>query len=168
MNTAKKFLFDGEDIAREPYHYRACGLDDVYLMNGFTVEETGYGRGVSVHNVDGLHRAIGWHLICGRKRLSAREFRFLRKQMGFTQDQLAKRLRVDVQTVARYEKDQAAIPGAVDAIVRVLYAIYLIPEDRRMEVLTGLVDELEDREDSANRTMYFRQTNEGWDHGMTC
>ena len=166
MKAAKKFLLDGKDVAREPYHYRTCGLDDVYLLNGFSVEDTDYGRGVSVHNVEDLHRAIGWHLICDKKPLSAREFRFLRKQMGFTQDQLAKRLRVDVQTVARYEKEQAAIPGAVDAILRVLYAFYLIPEDQRMQVLTGVIDELEDRENSVNRTMYFRQTNDGWDHGV--
>jgi transcriptional regulator with XRE-family HTH domain len=45
--------------------------------------------------------------------------------MGFTQDQLAKRLRVDAQTVARYEKNQTDIPGATDAVLRFLYAVYL-------------------------------------------
>jgi DNA-binding transcriptional regulator YiaG len=125
MTNAKRFVLGDQEIVREPHHYKACGLDDVYLLNGFTVEETDYGRGVSVHNIEDLHRAIGMRVISDKKPLSAREFRFLRKQMGFTQDQLAKRLRVDAQTVARYEKDQTAIPGATDAVLRFLYAVYL-------------------------------------------
>jgi putative transcriptional regulator len=30
------------------YHYTECGLDNVYLENGFTVHKTAYGRGVSI------------------------------------------------------------------------------------------------------------------------
>lgn len=163
MTKTKRFIIDGRDVVREPHHYKACGLDDVYLLNGFTVEETDYGRGVSVHNVEDLHQAIGLRVISDKKPLSAREFRFLRKQMGFTQEQLAKRLRVDAQTVARYEKDQTAIPGATDAVLRFLYAVYLIPEAQRMEVLNELAEELEDRNSDAGRAMYFRQTKHGWD-----
>lgn len=165
MTDAKRFMVDGREVVREPYHYRACGLDDVYLLNGFDIEETAYGRGVSVHNVDDLHRAIGLRVISDRKPLSAREFRFLRKQMGFTQEQLAKRLRVDVQTVARYEKDQTAIPGATDAVLRFLYAVFLIPAERRMEVLTELAGKLESRDSKSGRAMYFHQTSHGWDQG---
>jgi transcriptional regulator with XRE-family HTH domain len=165
MTNAKRFMLGDQEVVRDPHHYKACGLDDVYLLNGFTVEETDYGRGVSVHNVEDLHRAIGMRVISDKKPLSAREFRFLRKQMGFTQEQLAKRLRVDAQTVARYEKDQTAIPGATDAVLRFLYAVYLIPEGQRMEVLNELAEELEDRDSNAGRAMYFRQTNHGWDQG---
>jgi transcriptional regulator with XRE-family HTH domain len=166
MTDAKRFMIDGREVVREPYHYRACGLDDVYLLNGFDIEETDYGRGVSVHNVEDLHRAIGRRVISDRKPLSAREFRFLRKQMGFTQEQLAKRLRVDAQTVARYEKDQTAIPGATDAVMRFLYAVLLIPVERRMEVLIELAEELESRDSNSGQAMYFRQTSHGWDQGM--
>jgi transcriptional regulator with XRE-family HTH domain len=165
MTNTKRFMIDGRKVVREPHHYRACGLDDVYLLNGFTVEETDYGRGVSVHNEEDLHRAIGLRVISDKKPVSAREFRFLRKQMGFTQEQLGKRLRVDAQTVARYEKDQTAIPGSTDAVMRFLYAVYLIPEQQRMEVLKELAEELEDRESNSGRAMYFRQTNHGWDQG---
>lgn len=165
MTNAKRFMISDQEEAREPHQYRACGLDDVYLLNGFTIEDTDYGRGVSVQNVDDLHRAIGMRVISDKQPLSAREFRFLRKQMGFTQDQLAKRLRVDPQTVARYEKDQTAIPGATDVVLRFLYAVHLIPEGQRMDVLNGLAEELEDRDSNVSRAMYFRQTNHGWDQG---
>jgi putative transcriptional regulator len=165
MKEAKRFMLDGREVVREAYQYRACGLDDVYLLNGFNVEETDYGRGVSVHNVEGLHRAIGLRLITDSKPLSAREFRFLRKQMGFTQEKLARQLRVDAQTVARYEKDQTAIPGAADAIIRVLYTVYLIPAEQRLGVLTEIIEEMDERNVHPAGAMYFHQTNHGWDVG---
>jgi DNA-binding transcriptional regulator YiaG len=159
----KEFKIQGVPESREPHHYKACGLDDVYLYNGFTVEETDYGRGVTVHNSEALHRAIATYLISDHKPLSAREFRFLRKQMEFTQEQVARRLQVDVQTIARYEKDRAAIPGAVDAVMRILYAVHLVPEDKRLDVMTDVMNDLEDRVSRSKGAMYFRQTVSGWD-----
>jgi transcriptional regulator with XRE-family HTH domain len=161
--SMKEFKIQGVAEAREPYHYKACGLDDVYLFNGFTVEETNYGRGMTVHNAEALHRAIATYLINDHKPLSAREFRFLRKQMEFTQEDVAKRMRVDVQTIARYEKDQASIPGAVDAVMRILVALYLVPEDKRLDVMTDVLHDLEDRAGQSKGAMYFRQTVGEWD-----
>lgn len=166
MTSAKRFKLHNQTTVREPYHYKACGLDDVYLLNGFTIEETDYGRGVSVHNVEDLHQAIGFKIISDKKPLSAREFRFLRKQMDYTQEQLSKKLRVDVQTIARYEKEQTAIPGAVDAMIRIIYAVYLIPDDKRLEILREVIDDLEERDASAFGARYFRQTRHGWDQGV--
>lgn len=157
-----RFRIDGREDARNSYHYKACGLDDVYLLNGFTIEETGYGPGVAVQNEKALHQAIGLRLVSDRKALSAREFRFLRKQMGFTQEQLSKRLQVNTQTVARYEKDQTAIPGSTDFVIRFLYAVYLIPEKQRLDVLSDLADDMEARGSASNKAMYFRQTKRGW------
>ena len=166
MTSKKSFSLDGETATREPYHYKACGLDDVYLLNGFTIEETAYGRGVSVHNMEALHQAIGLKVISDKKPLSAREFWFLRKQMNYTQEQLSKKLHVDTQTIARYEKDQTAIPGSADAMLRVIYAVDSIPADRRLEVLTEVIAELEERSAGSAGAMYFRQTSHGWDQGL--
>jgi len=40
------------------YHYTLCGLDNVWLENGYQVRETSYGQGISVHDVEGLHEVI--------------------------------------------------------------------------------------------------------------
>ena len=41
------------------YHYTGCGLDNIYLANGFERKVTPYGEGVSIADADGLHEAIG-------------------------------------------------------------------------------------------------------------
>jgi len=161
----KHFGLPDQGLASEPYHYRACGLDNVYLLNGFTYEQTDYGPAVSIHNVDDLHRTIGLQLVTDRKPLNGRELRFLRKEMNSSQDELARRLKVDVQTVARYEKGQTAIPGSVDAIVRILYAIDLLPEDRKLEVVEDVIDDLDEDAGSAGGDLYFSQTDDHWSIG---
>jgi putative transcriptional regulator len=46
------------------YHYTECGLDNIYLLNGFDPVETPRGKGVTIRNIDGLHRAIGKRPVC--------------------------------------------------------------------------------------------------------
>jgi hypothetical protein len=47
----------------EPYQYRESGLDDVWLVNGFTIrDDPAYGPLIFISDIDGLHRAIvPWH-----------------------------------------------------------------------------------------------------------
>ena len=103
------------------HHYTECGLDDVYLLSGHDVHATPYGEGVSIHDVDGLHRAIGRWLALEKKSLSGKEIRFLRKELGLTQERLADRLGTTCQTLARWEKDKVPIPGPADILLRVIY-----------------------------------------------
>lgn len=137
MTQIKRFGVRGQRPANKPYHYRASGLDDVYLTSGVKEKKTAYGPAVEIQDIPGLHRAIGHSIINESKPLSAREFRFLRKNMDLTQEALAARLRVDAQTVARYEKDQTAIPGATDTVVRIMFALHIARE------LIANYDELE-------------------------
>lgn len=106
---------------KKPYHYTECGLDEVYLVGGYEEHETPYGKGVSVKNVDGLHRAIADWLVCEKKALSGSEIRFLRKQLDLSQSELADLLGTTSQTVARWEKAQFEIPGPADILLRLVY-----------------------------------------------
>jgi len=107
---------DGETL-----HYTSCGLNNIYLAAGFTKHKTNYGDGVSIVNVEGLHRAIGESLIASEGSLSGPEIRFLRKEMKHTQVSLADFLKVDAQQVARWEKGQNDIPGPADILLRALF-----------------------------------------------
>lgn len=51
------------------YHYTECGLDNVYLLNGFEYVETPRGSGAMIKNWKGLHGAIGRHLVREKKKI---------------------------------------------------------------------------------------------------
>lgn len=59
------------------FHYTACGLDNVWLANGYKVKATRHGHAVAVDDVDGLHQLIAQTLIDKPVSLSGKEFRFL-------------------------------------------------------------------------------------------
>ena len=71
------------------YRYTEGGLTNVWLSNGFREEDTPYGKGVSIEDVEGLHRVIGMKLVKERAQLTGAEFRFLRKELGLSQAKLA-------------------------------------------------------------------------------
>lgn len=166
MKTGIKFRFGDQDVSAQPFHYKMCGLDDVYLLNGFKIHETAHGTGVAVEKADELHLAIGLHLISHRKVLSQKDFKFLRKNMRMTQEGIAEALGVTSQTVARYEKGQTEIPGPVDRLMRVVFALHLIPEAERTRVLQEVLDamrELEEMDETMDEPVYFGATADGWD-----
>jgi putative transcriptional regulator len=112
---------EGVPDKKKMYQYRGCGLDDVYLWNGYTHERTPEGDGISIQDVDGLHRAIGTRLVTLKKELNGNELRFLRKEMNLTQTELSRFIGLSSQQVARWEKAHSAISGAADLLLRKLY-----------------------------------------------
>lgn len=164
MNEAR-FRLGASELSAEPYRYTACGLDDIFLLNGFTVHATEYGRGVAVERADELHREIGLYLIHERKILGPKDIRFLRKEMDMTQEELGQCLGVTGQTIARYEKSYE-ITGPADRLLRVLYAFHLLPEDQKTQVLKSLMDrikELSGLDDRDPHPIYFGTNNGAWD-----
>jgi transcriptional regulator with XRE-family HTH domain len=122
-----EFFLKGRPKLAKPYHLKGVGLPYVYLLNGVTLEDDPeYGELITIENVQGLYRAIGLHIIGKEAPMTGDEFRFLRKEMEFTQVQLADRLLVDQQTVANYEKGKTA-HGAADAALRLDYLMHITP-----------------------------------------
>jgi DNA-binding transcriptional regulator YiaG len=104
MSERAEFHVMGQPLDGAPLHYTASGLDYVYLVNGYSVEkDPDYGRILTIEAADDLHRAIGLYVINQDRALTGSEFRFLRKQMGLKQKDLAERFGTDVQTVANYK-----------------------------------------------------------------
>lgn len=46
-------------------HYTACGLDNIYLLDGFHIVEGRRGRVVRIEDQQGLHKAIGSFPVLG-------------------------------------------------------------------------------------------------------
>ena len=105
----------------EKYHYLECGLDDVYLTNGYERIETARGTSIAIRDIDKLHRVIGESLCRQKKDLRGKEVRFLRREMLMSQATLAHLLDVGEQTVHRWETEKSSMPKAAEALVRLLY-----------------------------------------------
>ena len=102
------------------YHYVESGLPNVWLSNGFVVKETAYGEAVAITDVKGLHDVIGKALAEKPAALTGSEFRFLRKELGLSQESLAEIVGVTGQAVAIWEKTDK-VPTVNDRYLRGLY-----------------------------------------------
>lgn len=106
----------------ELYQYTECGLDFIYLRNGFIVDEDSeYGRVYSVLDAKELHKVIACEIAKSPRPLSGQEIRFLRKEMNLSQKRLADILDVTEQTVARWEKEENKMSKADQLVLRSYY-----------------------------------------------
>lgn len=143
-----------------PYHYTECGLENIYLSNGFAFSETQRGKAVSIHDMDGLHKAIGLFLVTSKKDLSKKEIRFLRDEMLMSQYTLGKLLGVSEQTVHRWESGKSAIPKPSEYLLRILYREKVHNDSGKISVL---LKEIADLEDQINgKPIIFVDTKQGW------
>lgn len=99
------------------FQYTACGLDNVWLANGYTVKTTRHGNAVAVNDVDGLHKLIAQTLIEKKGRLTGKEFRFLRTQLGLSQEALGALLDFSENAVSLWERKDT-VPAACDQWLR--------------------------------------------------
>ncbi len=143
---------------KEPIPYTGCGLDDIWLVSGYEIETFDGEDAISVRDLDGLHAAIGRSLVRRKKLLTGKEIRFLRVQMDLSQSKLARLVGCDAQQIARYEKGQNKMPGAVDRILRMLYLQHLddpVAVQSFLETLDQLDSRLRDKQ-------VFTATPDGW------
>ena len=141
----------------EKYHYLECGLDDVYLVNGFERFETARGTSVAIKEIDRLHQAIGEHLCRHKKDLSGKEVRFLRREMLMPQAVLAKLLDVAEQTVHRWETEKARMPRASEWLIRLLYMNKVPSVRNRLKRIADLENESDHRQDMVLKLKEIRQ-----------
>lgn len=140
----------------EKYHYLECGLDDVYLLNGFKRHVSARGPSIAIRDVDKLHRAIGEYLCLKKKELNGKEIRFLRRELLMSQSMLARLLDVGEQTVHRWETGKTTMPRAADALLRLMY---------RKDTARGVRDQLnriadlEDEIDHKQQMIFELMTN---------
>lgn len=131
----------------ERYHYLECGLDDVYLANGFKWHETARGTSIAIKDIDTLHRVIGEHLCRDKKELSGKEFRFLRREMLMSQALLADLFNVKEQTVHRWETGKSPVPKASESLIRLMYMDKVPSVRDRLKRIADLEDEIDHRQE---------------------
>jgi DNA-binding transcriptional regulator YiaG len=103
------------------YHYTDCGLPNIFLKGGVTVRDTEYGEAVSIHNLKGLHKAIGLDMVHKTSPLTGAEVRFLRKEMDLTQNSLGDVIKASEASVRGWEAGRNNITPPADALLRLIY-----------------------------------------------
>jgi len=143
-----------------PYHYTECGLDNIYLLNGYKLTKSPRGQCVSIHDLDGLHRAIGLFLVTAKRDLSGEEIRFLRHEMLMSQTTLAQLLGTSEQAVRRWERSKTNIPKSSEHVLRLLYREHTHNQHGKISTLLKQIATLEEEED--HKRFLFKDTGKGW------
>ncbi len=101
--------------------YPHFAIPNLYLENGYLVEESSYGEIVSYVDEDALEACVQKILVRIPQRLNGRQLRFLRRGLEISQEVFGTLIDRDTQTVARLEKSDAAVPKLVDLAIRARY-----------------------------------------------
>jgi len=154
-----RYCFLNEHLRHNMYHYKTCGLDDIYLENGYKEIETAEGKAVSIHDMDGLHRAIAKEIVGKPRRLSGKEIRFLRVELDMSQRTLGDILGKTDQTVAKWEKEHVKIPKMADLILRKMY-MESVDDQSKIKQMIERINTLDQK--IQEKALHFSESEEGW------
>jgi len=118
-------------------HYTGCGLDNIYLMNGWSVDGAG---AIHIQNLRALHKAIGQGLVFLNRKLKGREIRYIRHYLDLSQKTFGEKLGVDYQSVLGWEKGKRKITKPVDRFLKSLFHEYLNENARIVDIIDKISD----------------------------
>jgi DNA-binding transcriptional regulator YiaG len=103
------------------HHMKGVGLSNIYLRNGFTMEDSDGDETISYENLTGLYFEIGQAIASTPCTLRAEEFRFMRKQLRMSQADIAALFDKTDQAVAKWEKGLLPVPKAESTLLKVFW-----------------------------------------------
>jgi DNA-binding transcriptional regulator YiaG len=102
------------------YHYTECGLDNVVIEGiTFVIDQAGE-ETVVIPAIGSLHKVIAEGIVGLPSKMSGKELRFLRSEMGLTQGQLARIIKTTLLTISRWEREENPIADAGEMLIRLL------------------------------------------------
>jgi putative transcriptional regulator len=145
------------------YHYTECGLDNIYLVNGFEITKNNDDEEIFIHDIHGLHKAIGITIIFKQGLLTGNEIKFIRTTLDFSQTRLAQLLGCSYQTILLWEKNKTPIPKTADRLLRIMFDEYLNPEkDRKIYDLINEIANYDAETTSVKQKILFEETSNEW------
>ena len=139
------------------YHYTECGLDNVWLENGYNVRNTPYGKAVSIDDADGLHVVLANAVVNKPGRITGKELRFLRVHLALSQSSLGKCLGATEQSVSLWERT-GKVPASTDALVRLL----VIESNKGNATVTAILQRINDVDRLVNQKIVAKETRKKW------
>ncbi len=102
------------------YHYTECGLDNVFIEGMSVVVDHAGEETITISAIGLLHKVIAEGIVMLPSKMGGSELRFLRTEMGLTQEQLAEVLKVTLLTVSRWEREENPIKDAAEMLIRLM------------------------------------------------
>jgi putative transcriptional regulator len=103
------------------YHYRDCGLENIWIEGGYEEVDSPYGPGVAITDMDGLHRCIAECLVQKQGPLTGAEFRFLRTELDLSQLAMGALCGRGERTVRGWETEDEPVEEPANTIIRHVY-----------------------------------------------
>lgn len=142
------------------YHYKECGLDNVYIAGGFKEIDSPYGKQVRIVDIEGLHKAIAEILVRKKAKLTGTEFRFLRTELGLSQSAVGALCGTKERRVRDWESSDA-IDDPADAIIRFVYEQRFINRAAQFEDIVTHIKALQEADKKVHE-LKLGMINGGW------
>lgn len=107
------------------YHYTECGLDNVFIEGMNVVSDHAGEDTLQIHAIGLLHSVIAEGIVMLPSKMSGKELRFLRTEMGLTQEKLADVLKVTLLTISRWEREETPIKDTAEMLIRLMAVEHL-------------------------------------------
>ena len=102
------------------YHYTESGLNNVYLEGMNPITDDHGEEVINIPNVNKLHKIIAHGIVTQAHGISGEELKFIRTEMGYTQAELANKVKKDAQTIGRWERGETPIDENAEFVLRVI------------------------------------------------
>lgn len=140
------------------YQFKECGLDNIYLKNGYEVYESSEGTCYGVRDLDKLHQVIAKGLVKKPAPLTGKEFRFLRIELNLSQKAVGDLMEKSEQTIANWEKGDEPINRLADSAIRNYY-LHSVGESE----IAGLLEKLAHLDQLIHGyQIRLEETQDGW------
>ena len=150
---------------KEYYHYTECGLNNIYLVNGFEITKTDDGdEEIFVHDIHGLHMAISDTLIFKKGLLEGSEIKFIRTMLDLSQNKLAALIGCRYQQILLWEKNKNKISKPADRLLRITLYTYLHKEIDNAGIFDRIneIADLDAAEAEHCNMMEFKEIKDTW------
>lgn len=107
------------------YHYTECGLDNVFIEGMEVLQDHAGEETLEIPAIGMLHSVIAESIVMLPSKMSGKELRFLRTEMGLTQEKLADVLKVSLLTVSRWEREESPIKDTAEMLIRLMAVEHL-------------------------------------------
>ncbi len=149
----------------EYYHYTECGLDNIYLVNGFKITKMSNGdEELFINGIHGLHKAISHTLVFKKSLLEGSEIKFIRTMLDLSQNKLASLIGCRYQQILLWEKNKNKISKPVDRLLRIYLYTYLHKEIDNGEVFECIneIADLDATEAEYCNKVEFKEIKHAW------